>query len=486
METKRVALVIGNSAYSQIRKLNNADRDAIEIGKKLTALEFEVRVAVDLKFNDMEKALNLFYERAPGAVALLYFAGHGVQSAERSNFLLPVDAELSPGLDIANQGFDLSKILGGMTSKAETSLLFIDACRDRGDNPAESNTRRVGGGPDSQPRGLAPVQEFRGVFVGFSTALNGVADDGPAGGLSPFAKALCEHIETVSLSIDDLMQKVAYDVAITTQGRQAPFKHSGLTKPFYFRDRGGPGPEPRPDLDPDKKMVEELSQSMRSRLEKIKANVEIALATEDRVLVEMADRYVLYMEYLVQHFPTGEFPSPRVPRPQSPKNSYSTTLAQLYARARRSVFSTSRTEFGLTWKDSGEEIIGAHVNANVPVHRVFLIDGDPAPHIKGLREYRNLCRDRDVNRVIHSSVFVNTGEKMGEDKGLNLSHDYTIIDDGRFVGISTFSGREVSAIWYHRSPLWSSQARDLQEFYRKSATDLDAFLAEWEAKAHGD
>lgn len=480
---ERVALVIGNSAYRPIRGLNNASRDAAEIGKKLADLEFDVRVAVDLSKNGMELALGQFFERLPGAVALLYFAGHGVQSSGRSNFLLPVDADLRPGLDIAGQGFELDKILNEMTSKAEMSLLFIDACRDRGDSRAEDNTRRVVGGAEIEPSGLAKVEEMRGLFVGFSTALNGVAEDGPPGGLSPFARALCEHIETVSLSIDDLMQKVAYDVAIATQGRQAPFKHSGLTMPFYFRAPLGGASGRGPD---DEQVVRQLTDSIRDRLEKIRTNVEIAIATKDRVLLEMADTYAQYMEYLVGNFPAASFPSPRVPRPQSPKNSYSTTLAQLYARARQSVFSTSRAEFGLTWRDSGEKIIGAHVNAHVPVHRVFLIDGDPGPHIRGLREYQKLCDERDINRVIHSYVFINAGEWVGQEAGLNFFNDYTIIDDGRFVGISSFNGKEVSAMWYYRSELWSNQARELRDFYLRSAKELGPFLTEWEQRKRGD
>jgi len=54
---KRVALVIGNSAYLNTPPLANPRNDATEIGKVLKRLGFDVEVVVDAIKPDMDQAL---------------------------------------------------------------------------------------------------------------------------------------------------------------------------------------------------------------------------------------------------------------------------------------------------------------------------------------------------------------------------------------------------------------------------------------------
>ena len=90
----RVALVIGNAAYSDASKLKNPRNDAEAITATLERLDFEVIKGVDLE-GDALKAVVRDFSRAleTAKVALFFYAGHGMQVNGR-NFLIPVDAKL--------------------------------------------------------------------------------------------------------------------------------------------------------------------------------------------------------------------------------------------------------------------------------------------------------------------------------------------------------------------------------------------------------
>ena len=59
---KRVALVIGNSAYENVPRLANPSNDASDIAAKLKGLGFEVIEGTDLGKRDMERRIRSFAE----------------------------------------------------------------------------------------------------------------------------------------------------------------------------------------------------------------------------------------------------------------------------------------------------------------------------------------------------------------------------------------------------------------------------------------
>jgi uncharacterized caspase-like protein len=91
---KRVALVIGNSAYKNTPVLSNPRNDAIAFGDALRRLGFEVDIQVDLDKVGMDNAVRRFGDRLQDAsVALFYYAGHGIE-VNGINYLVPTNAEL--------------------------------------------------------------------------------------------------------------------------------------------------------------------------------------------------------------------------------------------------------------------------------------------------------------------------------------------------------------------------------------------------------
>lgn len=77
---KRVALVIGNSAYQHAGELRNPRSDASDMSSALKSLGFDVIEGLDLDKSAMDQAIRQFSERLEGAkLGLFFFAGHGLQ-----------------------------------------------------------------------------------------------------------------------------------------------------------------------------------------------------------------------------------------------------------------------------------------------------------------------------------------------------------------------------------------------------------------------
>src|SRR5437588_2442761 len=107
---QRVALVIGNSNYQSAPPLLNPDNDAQSMAQFLNSAGFEVVEATDLTQSDMIKVVQDFSSRVaargPNTVAMIYYAGHGVQLAGE-NYLVPVDAKITSPSHLANKSVRL-------------------------------------------------------------------------------------------------------------------------------------------------------------------------------------------------------------------------------------------------------------------------------------------------------------------------------------------------------------------------------------------
>ena len=229
---KGVALVIGNAAYSHAGALANPANDARGITKALTALGLVVATGIDLARDPMENAFFDFETAIREAeVALLFYAGHGLQ-VKGENYLIPVDANIEMEMHLKRRAFSLSEVLGVMSERPRTNLIFLDACRN---NPFTRLLSRTLGleGERALRRGLAEVRSARGTFIAFATAPNEVAFDGK-GKNSPFTAALLKHIGTPGLSITDMMTDVINEVAETTGDKQQPWRQVELAGQVLF------------------------------------------------------------------------------------------------------------------------------------------------------------------------------------------------------------------------------------------------------------
>src|SRR5262245_42628947 len=112
---KRVALVIGNSAYQHTRVLPNPRNDAEAITKLLRANGFsDVTLNTDRAYRTMGEAVRLFGEAARASdIAVIYYAGHGIEVAGE-NYLIPMDAKLARDADLEYEAVTLASVLGAV------------------------------------------------------------------------------------------------------------------------------------------------------------------------------------------------------------------------------------------------------------------------------------------------------------------------------------------------------------------------------------
>jgi uncharacterized caspase-like protein len=131
---KRVALVIGNSAYRNVALLENPGNDARLIADTLRDLGFALvggGAQLDLDKTSFDRAVQSFGTQLQGAdVGLFFYAGHGVQ-VRGTNYLIPVDANPTREADTDFQMLDTTLVLRQMEGAgAHLNLVILDACRN--------------------------------------------------------------------------------------------------------------------------------------------------------------------------------------------------------------------------------------------------------------------------------------------------------------------------------------------------------------------
>lgn len=223
VKEKRVALVIGNSAYENVSVLANPKNDAADMSVALTDIGFDVTKIEDASFADMRQALRKFSKQARNArIALVYFAGHGME-VDRQNYLIPTDAVLASDQDIEYEAISIDLLNRSVSGASGLSMILLDACRN---NPfankmkSEKSTRSIG-------RGLAPVEPNIGSLISYAAREGTTADDGD-GRNSPYTKALLNHIKEPGVDVRRIFDKVRDSVMEETGGVQQPFVYSSL------------------------------------------------------------------------------------------------------------------------------------------------------------------------------------------------------------------------------------------------------------------
>jgi TPR repeat protein len=230
---KRVALVIGNSAYQAVPKLPNPDNDAKLMSDTLLSLGFFVvggAARLDLDKSGFDAALEEFSRQLVGAdVALFYYAGHGVET-HGLNYLVPVDAHPQDEADVFAQMVSTSDILDRLEkSSTRINLVLLDACRD---NPFR--------GVRSTARGLAQMPAPIGTLISFATQPRSVSLDGE-GGHSPYTSALVAAMQRPGAGLFKTFNEVGLAVGKATGGQQLPWVSSSpISGNFYFAGK----PEP--------------------------------------------------------------------------------------------------------------------------------------------------------------------------------------------------------------------------------------------------
>lgn len=221
---KRIALVLGNGAYTSISTLDNPLNDARAMAKALRALGFEVIDAYDQKLSGMLAAVQRFEAALTAdAVGLFYYAGHGV-GIQGANYLLPIEADVNSPQSVKYESVNVNMILEVMESANNgINIILLDACRN---NPFKTGSRNIAGG-------LFKLEMPRGTFVSFATMAGAVAEDGETEH-STYTRHILQEMMTPDQSIQQMFTKVAEAVKTNTGGEQVPARWDTLSGYFSF------------------------------------------------------------------------------------------------------------------------------------------------------------------------------------------------------------------------------------------------------------
>ncbi len=222
-EARRVALVIGNSAYKHVPALENPRNDARDISKTLKSIGFDnVELREDLDYRAMRIALRDFATKSQGAeITLIFYAGHSIE-VNKKNYLVPVDAKLSQAVDVDFEAIALDQVRTAASSASKLKMVILDACRN---NPFKMAGRS---GTRSLSRGLAIVEPGSGELIAYAAKEGTTAQDGETSRNSPFTTALLKNLRKPGVEVRVMFGQIRDDVLSATSNQQQPYTYASL------------------------------------------------------------------------------------------------------------------------------------------------------------------------------------------------------------------------------------------------------------------
>ncbi|MBV5329373.1 MAG: SUMF1/EgtB/PvdO family nonheme iron enzyme [Chlorobium sp.] len=225
--SRRLALIIGNSAYRHSGTLANPARDAELMAQTLKSVGFDIYgggAQTNLTRIALDQAIEAFGNQIhAGDVALFYYSGHGLQ-VDGKNYLVPVDADIKKEAEVRVKTVPVNLLFAKLEDvPGAVNIVILDACRN---NPFARSFRSSGGG-------LASVSAPTGTLVAFSTAPGQVAEDGN-GKNSSYTRELAKYVTEPGLRVEDVFKKVRASVGKSTKGNQTPWENTSLTGDFAF------------------------------------------------------------------------------------------------------------------------------------------------------------------------------------------------------------------------------------------------------------
>src|SRR3984893_8026647 len=224
---KRVALVIGNSAYQHAPALPNPSRDAKAMAAMFERGGFAVITAhYDAGNLQFKRVIRQFEDAAADAdIAVIYYAGHGIE-IHGVNYLVPIDAKLASDRDADDEAITLDRLVEAADGAKRLRLVILDACRD---NPfVKTMKRQRTAALRGVTAGLGKVEPTgMNTLVAFAAKGGSPAEDGDTDH-SPFTAALLDHLFVPGLDVRLAFGRARDEVLKKTANRQEPYVYGSL------------------------------------------------------------------------------------------------------------------------------------------------------------------------------------------------------------------------------------------------------------------
>ena len=252
---RKMALVIGNAAYTTQRQLTNPVNDAQAVARllreELGFAEEHVQLRLDLETGrSINQALDGFAKELQGTdLAFFYYSGHGGQEGEsRENYLLPTGFEAVAKEDLEYDALAVTKVRKRL-AKAQLRVVVVDACRTNGGLVVKE------GKTVDAPNGLAAAKidanqlgDMQGELIAYAASPGQVATDRGAG-LGLYARHLVAELQRPGVEFRQAFDRVDAAVHRDTGGEQHPVSVDqvyGYGAEFYFVPPEGPVVIPPP------------------------------------------------------------------------------------------------------------------------------------------------------------------------------------------------------------------------------------------------
>jgi sulfatase modifying factor 1 len=237
---RRLALVIGNSAYTSLPGAPSALSEAHLISNALAGVGFHVTLAENLNYGGFFARESEFLQTVhPGDVCLFYYSGHGAQIIDDDDYLLPVDFPPDSDKEMEDRAFRLTRLIEHLNQKqVSLKILIIEAPRR-----IPTVIRKSSG----VGLGMPDIRSYKGTLVALAAGVSHYIVGPPKpGDVGWFTRAVADRISRPGLKLTDFFYDAKQEVGRNTDQRQLPeWTDSVLPEGFYFTP---PLPVPTSDL----------------------------------------------------------------------------------------------------------------------------------------------------------------------------------------------------------------------------------------------
>ena len=236
---RRIALVIGNSAYETLPAITSVGEDTALVSDALAGAGFKVYSTRDFRFPKFltggEAAL--LSDLQPGDICVVYYSGYAVHD-EEENYLLPVNFDPQSTRELKSRAYLLTRLLQKLEDRSVAlKIFFLEASRQI----PIAITGSSGAGL------LAPDSASPETVFSFAAMPRQTSPPSAQGASGYYTRAVASNISEPGLSLAGVLERIRVEVGRESQQAQIPFLFSNvLAQGFFFHAPKPKPPEPLP------------------------------------------------------------------------------------------------------------------------------------------------------------------------------------------------------------------------------------------------